>query len=196
MTTLLQSVGFEVRSVTNGLDAVQVWRDWQPHLIWMDMRMPVMDGYEAIQLIKSSPQGDAVVIVGLTASAFEEDRVRVIQQGADDFVRKPFKASDIFDVVQRHLGVRYVYASQGPAPAPAIFNDICPTDGPLAELMASMPADILRRLREATELSDIAMIDQVITEIRTDNETLADSLTELAENFAYDKILNLVEFKT
>jgi two-component system sensor histidine kinase/response regulator len=57
LVRLLSSLGLLVREAENGQEAVAVWEDWQPQLIWMDMRMPVMDGYEATKQIKAHPLG-------------------------------------------------------------------------------------------------------------------------------------------
>ncbi|CAN2048705.1 hypothetical protein GMMP13_650006 [Candidatus Magnetomoraceae bacterium gMMP-13] len=54
---LLQSVGFDVKEAANGQEAINVFKAWHPHLIWMDIRMPVMNGYEATQIIKATPKG-------------------------------------------------------------------------------------------------------------------------------------------
>ncbi len=79
-----------------------MWERWKPHLIWMDMRMPVMDGYEATRRIKAAPSGQATVIIALTASAFEEDREQIMLEGCDDFVRKPFRKDEIYDMLAKH----------------------------------------------------------------------------------------------
>ncbi|MCP4579124.1 MAG: response regulator, partial [Deltaproteobacteria bacterium] len=77
LVKLLRTVGFEVQDAVNGQDAIEVWENWQPHLIWMDMRMPIMDGYEATSRIKNLPDGKDTIIIALTASAFEEDHHKV-----------------------------------------------------------------------------------------------------------------------
>ena len=112
LVKLLESIGFEVREAVNGQEGVEIWDAWEPHLVWMDMRMPVMDGYEATKRIKSTTKGQATVLVALTASVFEEQRTVVLSAGCDDFVRKPFRDKEIFDVLHRHLGVRFLYAGQ------------------------------------------------------------------------------------
>lgn len=66
--------GFELREAVNGAEAIAVWRDWQPHLILMDLRMPILDGLEATRLIKADPQGQNTVVIALTASAFADQR--------------------------------------------------------------------------------------------------------------------------
>jgi signal transduction histidine kinase len=96
MLKLLAPFGFELREAVNGQEAVEIWRTWHPHLIWMDMRMPVMDGHEATKRIKRMSQSNHApvpnvdtVIIALTASAFEEDRRMILDEGCDDFVRSP-----------------------------------------------------------------------------------------------------------
>ena len=109
LVNLLKPLGFEVREASNGQEAVAVWQQWQPHLIWTDMRMPVMDGYEATRRIKAGPQEQSTIIIAVTASAFKEDREQILAAGCDDFVRKPVRAEEIVDRLTKYLGVRFVY---------------------------------------------------------------------------------------
>jgi signal transduction histidine kinase/CheY-like chemotaxis protein len=106
---LLNPLGFEIKEATNGIEAIELWSNWEPHLIFMDMRMPVMDGYEATKRIKATTQGQATAIVALSASNFGEARAVVFSVGCDDFIHKPFREADIFDALHKHIGVRYVY---------------------------------------------------------------------------------------
>ena len=78
----------------------------------MDMRMPVMDGYEATRLIKATIKGQATAVIALTASTLEEERAVILSVGCDDFVRKPFREADIFDIMNKHIGVEYVYEEE------------------------------------------------------------------------------------
>jgi CheY-like chemotaxis protein len=191
LTTLLRTVGFDVQEAVNGRDAIEVWEKWQPHLIWMDIRMPIMDGYEATTHIRTSSGGEDPVIIALTASAFEEDRAKVLEHGGNDFVRKPFREAEIFGMMEKYLGVKFVYGEEDEILLPQAGNGISLED--LKSMVATLQIGIRARLAEATELSDAAMIDQVIKDIRVQNVALADALADMANNFAYDEILALVQ---
>jgi CheY-like chemotaxis protein/HPt (histidine-containing phosphotransfer) domain-containing protein len=108
LVRLLAPLGFEVREAVNGQEAIACCKAWQPHLIWMDMRMPVMDGYEATKAIKASIN-PAPVILALTANAFEEDRLFALKIGCDDFIRKPIQSKIILEKVAEYLNVHYLY---------------------------------------------------------------------------------------
>ena len=192
LVKLLQSVAFDVQEAANGQEAIELWRNWRPHLIWMDMRMPIIDGFQATTQIKESPGGKDTVIIALTASAFEEDRQKVIEHGCNDFVRKPFKTHEIFKMIKKHLGVRYIY-EEGEEGLKAAVPSEKMSDESLTTSISVLSEDIIIRLKEATELSDAAMIDEVIEEIRAENAQLSEALSELAASFAYDQILTLVQ---
>jgi signal transduction histidine kinase/ligand-binding sensor domain-containing protein/CheY-like chemotaxis protein len=185
---LLDRLGFALREAEHGQQAVEIWQAWQPHLIWMDMRMPVMDGYEATQRIKATAQGQATAIIALTASSLEEDKALVLATGCDDFVRKPFHESDIFEMMTRHIGVQFVY--EAPAVQPA--DDEC---GPanLEPDLSALPPELSARLKEVVEFSDMEGIENVITELRQRDANLAGALAKLAGAFAYDQILAQLE---
>ena len=107
LCSLLESTGFDVRAATNGQEAVELWKSWHPDLIFMDQRMPVMDGSAATRDIRES---DAkTVIIAVTASVFEHEREAVLSHGANDFVMKPYTEEKIFEMLMRHLDVRFRY---------------------------------------------------------------------------------------
>lgn len=195
LVQLLRNTGFEVQETVNGLEAVEVWRKWQPHLIWMDMRMPVMNGYEAIRKIKSEMQnaeceGDTKIIA-ITASVFKEDHLKVIEHGGDDFVRKPFKEAEILEIMEKYLKIQYIYQEE----ENGLERDICTekmSDRSLITAFKGLSRAIIAKLQESIELSDADIIDQIIEEIRCKNDQLADALGELAKSYAYDKILYLI----
>ncbi|NEO27266.1 MAG: response regulator, partial [Kamptonema sp. SIO4C4] len=115
LVKVLQPLGFDLQEASNGEEVIEKWERWQPHLIFMDMKMPVMDGYEATQYIKQRSQGQATKIVALTASISEEEEAMASVIGCDDFLRKPVRESDILDTLGKHLGVEYIYEEDQPS---------------------------------------------------------------------------------
>ncbi|MEQ8385714.1 MAG: PAS domain S-box protein [Coleofasciculus sp. A1-SPW-01] len=186
---LLNPLGFLLQEATNGKDAIAIWQNWQPHLIFMDMRMPIMDGYEATQQIKATTQGQATVIIAVTASSLDSEKAIILSMGCDGFIRKPFRDVEIFDAIHQHLGVNYVYddttASTPLSQTPA--HSLTP------DSLAVLPADWLQAFRQATILGDIDLMLSLIEEIRTPHESLANALTELTNRFELEKLLTLTE---
>jgi signal transduction histidine kinase/FixJ family two-component response regulator len=183
----LTAVGFTVREASNGAEAVALWEAWEPHLIWMDMRMPVMDGYEATRRIKSSLKGQATVVVALTASAFEHEQVTVRNAGCDDFVHKPAREAAIFDTIARHLGVRFTYDDEEPG-EPAVSTVVLD-----AARLRSLPDEVVRALAQAAEAVDTDAAEAVIEQIGRHDRALAGELRALVEQFRFDVILQLTE---
>ena len=109
LSRVLTPVGFHVRRASNGKEAIKEFESWRPHLILMDIRMPVMDGYEAIRRIRAADGGAEVKIIAVTASVFEEKRDEVLDTGADDFLSKPFHITELLEKIRVVLGAEYVY---------------------------------------------------------------------------------------
>lgn len=97
---------FELAEAVNGQAAIAQWETWQPHLIFMDLLMPVMDGEEAIRAIRARPDGDQVKIIACTASLQTEIQQKLIAAGCDDFLSKPFRTKDVFKLLEKHLSVQ------------------------------------------------------------------------------------------
>jgi len=182
LVKLLTDWGFQVRAARDGLEAVNLWKEWQPHLIWMDMRMPVMDGHEATRRIKAESRGKSTVIIALTASAFEEDRDQVLAEGCDDFVRKPFRQDEIADKLVKHLGVRFIYEGT---------REPDETGAPQTPLdLTGLPAEWVASLRQAAIEADASKLTALADSIREQRPNLAQALKERVSNFDYAAILD------
>jgi PAS domain S-box-containing protein len=188
---ILAPTGFDLRKAENGKEAMEIWEKWEPHLILMDMQMPVMDGYEATKKIKDTPNGRAAVIIAVTASAFEESRAAALSAGCDDFVHKPFKASQIFDVMAKHLGVRFIY--ENPTQAEMTEAPDQERDNALTtDALAALPADWVAALEQAILNIDLDMTADLIEQIRARDTLLADTLQGYVDDFEYERILTLI----
>ncbi|MBE9121168.1 PAS domain S-box protein [Tychonema sp. LEGE 07199] len=190
LVKLLSPLGFELREASNGKEAVDIFMEWEPHLIWMDMRMPVMDGYEATKQIKTTTSGQATAIVALTASVLEEERAVILSAGCDDFMRKPFREEDIFVAMSKHLGVRYIYEDSTAVSATGLGDSS--QDILTPENLASLSADWMAQFKQNILSVDMEAIASSIAQIRTVNPYLADALQDCINNFEYDRILNTI----
>lgn len=191
---LLTTIGFSVHEASNGEEAVALWESWEPHLILMDMRMPVMDGYEATKTIKSYVKGQATVIIALTASVFEEHRAAILSAGCDDFVRKPFRENFLLEKIADYLGVRYVYEespqSSALSPQPSANANNYELN---AESLSVMPPEWLRQLHLAAEACNDEEIITLIEQIPEQQGAVKSALTNLVNNFRLDLIFDLTQ---
>ncbi|MDY6805990.1 MAG: PAS domain S-box protein [Cyanobacteriota bacterium] len=194
LVELLTAIGFEVREAENGKQAVIVWESWEPHLILMDMRMPVMNGYEATKKIRASLKGQATAIVALTASAFEKDRKIVLSAGCDDFIRKPFDQRELLNKIAFHLGATYLYeepTASGDNDRLNSLEDIDRSD--ILEQMAKMPSSWVEELCYAATQCNDSKIFPLLEKISIENVELSRTLTELVDNFRFDRIIELAQ---
>lgn len=179
---LLESVGFKVKIAENGLEGVELVKSWSPHFIWMDRRMPVMDGVEATRQIRALEGGKSVKIVALTASAFKEQQQEMLDAGMDDFVRKPYRFDEIYECMARHLNIKYLYQSDSAA------NE-APSTALTAEMLLALPPDLRKELRDALVSLDSDRITQIIHQVRNMDMTLGMALSRLADYFDYPTII-------
>jgi signal transduction histidine kinase/CheY-like chemotaxis protein len=188
---LLEPVGFEVREAVNGKEAIAIWQEWEPHLIWMDMRMPVMNGYEATQYIKSQLKGQATFIIALTASTFEEEKSIVLSSGCDDFVRKPFRESVLFEMMAKYLGISYVYEASRELNS---IQDHLITDFLLEpSALTVMSRDWLFQLEQAALELDEKLIVELLSQIPDEHTLLARALKNKVDDFDFDDIAHLIQ---
>ena len=180
---LMQKAGFDLRIAENGARGVEIFRNWRPHFIWMDLRMPVMDGKEATRHIRALDGGQDVKIVAVTASAFASDREEVLAAGIDDFIRKPFQSSEIYNCMARHLGLRLIYDNQSREERSSILT---PED------LRELSPDLVRELADVIVTLDQRRILEVIARISDSDATLADKLTYFADRFSYTPIIEAV----
>jgi signal transduction histidine kinase/CheY-like chemotaxis protein len=181
LVKILSPLGFELREAANGQEALAVWAEWQPQLIWMDVRMPVMDGYTATRQIRARLQGQQPAIIAITASAFADEQESALAAGCTDFIRKPFREMDIFELMGQHLGLRYIM--EGFQPEDTSVGE------PKSQVdWSALPSELLLDLEQATLRADMERIESLIETIRSYNTSLAVILSELARNFQYDEI--------
>jgi len=182
-----------VREAVNGKEAIEICEYWQPHLVWMDIKMPVMNGNEAARRIKSTPHGQNIVIIALTANAFEEERDQILAEGCDDFIRKPFREADIFEALTRHLGVQFIYEEDRSQRPDTAQPEEKVSKETLALSLAELGAEWADKMKQAALQGDLTWMVYLISEIRERAPVLADELNRLVDQFEHDQILKLLE---
>ncbi|MEH1767136.1 MAG: ATP-binding protein [Nostoc sp.] len=270
LVKILTSVGFEVREATDGREAIANWESWQPHLIFMDMRMPVMDGYEATRIIKAreighgaantlrrfpkfkqlassgshyltggltdsansetvkvvrkaSPVGEATgvstfaklmpttlaspynfseatpnrpnthtIVIALTASAFEEERQKILSIGCDDFIRKPFTQEVLLEKLSQHLGLKYTNQVET---TNTLFVDqstqMFVSTAELLRHLSQMSPELLQQIHYAAASCSDELILELLKQIPSDNGQVFQVLRDLANNYQFEKIMEL-----
>jgi CheY-like chemotaxis protein len=181
---LMSDIGLDVKLAENGERCVSLFQEWHPDLIWMDRRMPVMDGDEAAR-IRCLPEGDKVKIVAVMASAFKEEQQEMLDAGMDDFVTKPYRFDEIYDCLARQLGVRYLY--QGVPEEKEAPVDLTP------EMLAALPEALRRELRAALESLETEATRAVIRQVGTHDPLVANALSRFAQEFDYQTVLNALD---
>ena len=186
LKALLEKVGFSILEAENGKEALEVFENESPDFIWMDMRMPVMDGYEAARQIRRRPGGDKLPIVAITASAFRSQRPEILASGCDDMVFKPFREHEIFETMARFLEVKYVYEEPDDAAAPIDGSDLT------ADMIAELPTELIQELDKTTLVANREAILEVVERIAEHAPDMAVLLRSLVQNFEIERIRHLL----
>ena len=185
---MLRPAGFDVREAANGQEAVEQFRAYDPHLILMDLRMPVMDGYEAIRRIRAMDKGDRVKILAVTASVLEENRNLAGIAGADDFMGKPVHGQELFSKISALVDVSFA-DEEGRAEARETAEP-CQHEG--RDGSAPLEEGLAIRIREATVSGDFDRVIELARQLEGKNNVLAERLRILAEEFDASQLLELL----
>uniref|UniRef100_UPI000D1EBF6D ATP-binding protein n=1 Tax=Cyanothece sp. BG0011 TaxID=2082950 RepID=UPI000D1EBF6D len=193
LINLLKSVGFVVQEANNGEEGVKLWETWQPDLIWMDLEMPVMDGYQATRTIRTKNKEldgtKTPKIIALTASVFAENREAVLNIGCDDFVSKPVAESTIFEKLAEHLGVRYIYSNSLTTP---VAQQRTPFQlKQLKTQLETLSIAWRNQLYQKAAAADGELILQLLDELPSEYRDLRQGIVDLVENYSFDQIMEI-----
>jgi CheY-like chemotaxis protein len=180
---LLEPLDFELREAVTGEEAIGIFEQWRPDLIWMDIRMPVMDGLEATRRIKALDQKGSTRIIAVTAHAFEEERREILAAGCDGFIRKPYDQGEIFEALKQNLSMGFLYEDASAPAAPAQVD---------AAELAELPDGLRGELEEALRKIDIGAVHRSIEAIRDHSPVLANGLAAEAKTLQFGRLLRVV----
>ena len=159
-----------------------------PQAVLMDMRMPVMDGYEAVKRLRSTEAGRAAIIIAVTTTAFDNSRETVLAAGVDECVSKPFQADELIEMLGDRLGLSYIYSCDDTDEPPVLQFPPEPR-----EALSALPEDIVRAMRQAVVEGDMARLTELIVQVKTVDAHVALALQALADQYDYKKLSQWLE---
>ncbi|OHD56033.1 MAG: hypothetical protein A2Y33_11310 [Spirochaetes bacterium GWF1_51_8] len=185
LQAILRSTDFEILEASNGKKALDFYHKSAPDLIFLDIRMPEMDGYEVIKRIRSDEKDIRTPIVALTASAFDEDKNEILENGADGYIRKPFKIEEIYKAIHSYLAVPYVYK---------VMDSAMETKKPEShgDDFSSLPKELNDSIIEAAKSIDLDRVLELIEDAAKISPSLAEDLRKFAGDYQYEKIINFI----
>jgi CheY-like chemotaxis protein len=189
LSGLLARAGVEVRMAINGAEALQKVAEQTPDIVFMDVRMPVMDGLAAVRQLRQRWPADGIVCVAITASGLLRQRSYYLDAGFDDFIGKPFVFERICECMERYLHVRF--ACEPPA-------EVAVTAGPctINPTAVRLPDGLRKRLLDAARINALTEIETLIGELKAsgpDMQGLADELECFLSRYDTDSIVALVD---
>ena len=188
---MLAPIGFEIRTASDGVEAVALCKEWLPQLVVLDWRMPVMDGFEAARRIRAA-HGSTVKIIALSASVLAENQQMALDAGADMFLCKPFQEGDLLEQIKQLTGMEYIYRDfESEKPATLSESKV---ELPTTMEIGQLPTQLVNQLREAIKRANYDQMLALVNTMAAHNETISVQLRQLVERFDYltlQKVLTL-----
>jgi CheY-like chemotaxis protein len=186
LSAMLRMGGCDSTVAENGWQAIQAVRELRPDIVFMDMRLPGLDGIRATRLIRNDPGCPLVRIVATSASVLEDERERCLEAGCDDFVAKPFRSEQIYSCVAGLLNVEFVREHPSTAAAPL-------SPGDLARIM--LPESLIARMSGAAERHSATTLNACLDELEggdADERHLAEHLRGCLATYDMDVIQQIL----
>jgi PAS domain S-box-containing protein len=183
LNNLISKVGFLVSEASNGLEAIMKFKEKTPDLVFLDMRMPELDGYGVIKEMKCLK--NTVPVIAVTASALNVNREQMMAAGFDGYIRKPYKIQEIYDVLKSKLGVRYKYS---PSTQTGRINQELSL-----ETLKHLPEKLVGRMLDSAVRVDLDNLIDSIEEASKEFPELSSILLEMAKSYRYDELKKLLK---
>ncbi len=185
LRAILDPVGFSIEEAVNGKEALDKFEQGSPHAVLMDMRMPVMDGYEATKKLKATEKGKNTPVIAITASSFGSDEQKVLAAGANGYIRKPFKPQDLLSQLASFLNLNFITAEEKSS-AGGMKRGVL-----TREALSCLPSELLVNMSQAVALGKMTRLRELITEAEKTDVALAAQLHALADAYDYDRLAEL-----
>lgn len=187
---MLERVGFVTIEAENGLEALERTREFKPELVFMDIKMPIMDGYESVKHIKSDDNIKNIPVFALTASAFKHDEKSILESGFDGFLAKPFKLSNLFKLVHNSSDIKFVYEAEK-----VEVKNISIDDLDIPEIKELLTLGQIEDIDDLALINDFAGIKNILETFRGEEKLIGfvNTVIHLTDNFDDDNLQSLIE---
>ena len=188
LTQLLQPLGFQTRCAQHGQAALELYESWKPDLMLLDMRMPIMDGHEVLKRIRL--KDEQVPIIAVTASSFHDERQKIFDEGANDYLSKPFREGELLNKIKTAIAVEYQYVEE----EPLTLEKTC-LEKVRREELDVLPSGLRMELYRAVESGDYYLTLNLLEEVKALDSELAEKLAKMARAFSFETMLELLQPK-
>ncbi len=184
MSALLIPMGFQVRLVSSGEDALVAEADWHPDLVLMDAQMPGIGGLESIRRLRA--RSSAAKIILITASGLGELRIEGLAAGADLVLFRPMQDTDLLEQIGHLLGTRFVYEDPDLAPAEAPRKDAALAP---AVLFAALPTALLTELHDAAQAARVVAVEDIAKRVQSLSPQAAEAIRSCTRDFRFEALV-------
>ncbi|MBF0449725.1 MAG: response regulator [Candidatus Magnetomorum sp.] len=183
----LDILGFRIKEASDGHQALEIWENWNPDLILLDIYMPEVNGHDVIQTIRNKElPGDHVFIIAISASSLEKDKDLAIESGCDDYLLKPFKLNTLIELIKKYMNVD---DSQNSTQQSYKEKNI---PNWLLDRIKQMPAKWLKQFKDAIEMLDPIQTKFYITKLEKNDLQAASVLMDWVKQFNFDRLQQLI----
>jgi CheY-like chemotaxis protein len=190
---LLQRLGFEVAEAQNGQECLCKTVEFQPDVILMDLRMPVMDGLETARKLRQLPEVKDVVLMAMSASVFAATQQDSILAGYDDFLPKPIEANHFLEQLRLHLGLEWIYGESSENKKRKTSSLSPASDFPAYSSLLPAASESVAKLLKLAAMGDIEEIFEESAKLESLEPNLVpfvSKLRQLAKGFQLKQIRN------
>lgn len=185
---MLNELGFVTREAGNGAEALEAFTEWAPQVVLIDLVMPVMDGREAIRRIRKMPErGADVALIALTASTLDDEKMKVLADGANAFLRKPFREEELLEEIRRHTEVTFEYDSESIGGTAEMEL----SHAQAVEALAALPQDLVAALKHVLLRGAVGEAKSLAEQIRRYQPPLADHLLQRAREYRLNELQSI-----
>lgn len=189
LKSILEPKGFTYSESSNGAEALENIKRIKPDIVLMDMLMPVMDGYTATKILKTSPETSSIAVIAVTASAFEEEKNRILEIGSDGYIRKPFNIGELLETIKTVVGIEYIYKDDHTEKT----EDLTKASLENANLLSALPEELRLRIRDATVSADYDMLMELVEEVAEISKKASEYLVEQVSSYNYEAIVHVLD---